>query len=273
MPDAAVRVFPRLLELRMTISTPISSAAYRQPDGHDLAYELLPGAVPTVVFLHGLKSDRAGTKADVLAQHCQAKGTGFLRFDMYGHGQSSGRFEDGTISRWAADAVALIGAVTHGPLVLVGSSMGGWVALKAALALSSRVAGLIGIAAAPDFTEDLMWAELSAAQREALMRDGVIELPSEYDPEPYRINRTLIEDGRKNLLLRDDIAVSCPVRLLHGQRDTSVPWQIALTLAEQLVSQDVETILIKDGDHRLSRPQDLRRLCDVLDDLIIQVKA
>ena len=251
----------------MTVTSAFN-AKHVRPDHHDLAYDLVSGTGPTVVFLHGLKSDRHGTKADVLIKHCEDRGYGFLRFDMYGHGQSTGVFEDGTISRWVADAIALISELTHGPVVLVGSSMGGWVALKTAMALPARLAGFIGIAAAPDFTEDLMWAELSDAQRATLMQEGMIELPSEYDTEPYRINRALIEDGRKNLVLRDEISISCPVRLLHGQRDTSVPWQLALTLAEQVAADDVQTILIKDGDHRLSRAQDLKLLCDVLDDVV-----
>ncbi|MBL8643222.1 MAG: alpha/beta hydrolase [Rhodospirillaceae bacterium] len=248
-------------------------ALLARPDGHTIAYDAVPGAAPTIVFLHGLKSDRGGTKADALVAHCAAKGYGFVRFDMFGHGQSSGAFEDGTITRWVDDALAVIDRLTQGPLVLIGSSMGGWVGLKAAMARSERLAGFIGIAAAPDFTEDLMWAELSDAQKDALMREGFIELPSEYDPEPYRINRALIEDGRKNLVLRDAIPIHCPVRLLHGQQDTSVPWQIALSLAETLEAPDVQTILVKDGDHRLSRPQDLKRLTDVVDDLIAQVRG
>lgn len=260
------------------VLTAASDAKHPRPDGHEIAYDITPaqssaGSALTLVFLHGLNSDRHGTKADVLAQHCAAKDYGFLRFDMYGHGQSSGIFEDGTMSRWIADAVAVINELTEGPVVLIGSSMGGWVGLKAAIELPTRIVGFIGIAAAPDFTEDLMWAELSDTQRDTLMRDGLIELPSEYADQPYRINRALIEDGRENLVLRDDIAISCPVRLLHGQQDTSVPWQIALSISELLVSSDVQTLLIKDGDHRLSRPQDLKRLCDVVDDLVTQVRG
>ncbi|MBL8629237.1 MAG: alpha/beta hydrolase [Rhodospirillaceae bacterium] len=240
--------------------------------GHHLAYDLAPGQNPTIVFLHGLKSDRNGTKADVLVKHCAEKGFGFLRFDMFGHGQSSGQFQDGTISRWVEDAVTVIDELTQGPVILIGSSMGGWVAVKTALARPERMAGFIGIAAAPDFTEDLMWAELSDAQRAQVMDEGFIDLPSEYDAEPYRINKALIEDGRINLVLRDEIAITCPVRLLHGQRDTSVPWQIALSLSDMIVGDDVQTLLIKDGDHRLSRPQDLKHLCNVVDDLVQQVR-
>jgi pimeloyl-ACP methyl ester carboxylesterase len=248
-------------------------AQHLRPDGHHIAYDLTAGSAPTIVFLHGLKSDRHGTKADVLAAHAAAKGYGFLRFDMYGHGASSGQFEEGTVSRWVDDAVAVIDELTTGPIILIGSSMGGWVGLKTAVTRPDRMAGFIGIAAAPDFTEDLMWAELSEEQRTTLHTQGFIDLPSEYDEQPYRINKALIEDGRKNLLLRGDIAITCPVRLLHGQRDTSVPWQIALSIADMITGDDVHMYLVKDGDHRLSRPQDLKRLTDVVDDLIAQVSA
>ncbi|MSO99160.1 MAG: alpha/beta hydrolase [Rhodospirillaceae bacterium] len=249
------------------------SLKFESPGGYQIAYNTMPGSTPTVLFLHGLNSDRHGTKAEAVMAHCGAKKYGFARFDMFGHGQSGGRFEDGTISCWTTDALAMIDAQIQGPIILVGSSMGGWIALKAALARPMRVAGLMGIAAAPDFTEDLMWNALTSAQRDQLNTSGVVELPSEYADQPYRISRNLIEDGRKNLLLHAPIALSCPVRLLHGQADTSVPWRISMALAEKIAGGDVETILIKDGDHRLSRPQDLQRLCDALDRLILQVRG
>ncbi len=256
----------------MTISA-AQNAHHLRPDGHHIAYDLSPGTSPTIVFLHGLKSDRNGTKADVLVKHCADKNYAFLRFDMYGHGQSSGQFEEGTISRWVADAIAVIDELTHGPVILIGSSMGAWVSIKTAVARPDRLVGFIGIAAAPDFTEDLMLAELSEAQREQLITEGFVDLPSEYSDKPYRINKALIEDGRENLVLRDDIDITCPVRLLHGQRDQDVPWQIALSLSDMIVGEDVQTLFIKDGDHRLSRPQDLKRLTDVVDDLVAQVRA
>jgi pimeloyl-ACP methyl ester carboxylesterase len=240
-------------------------------DGNALAYELLPGTsagAPGVIFLHGLMSDRGGTKAEALAAHARRRGYSFLRFDVFGHGASSGRFEEGTISRWTDDAIAVLDRLTRGPQILVGSSMGGWVMLKAALARPERIKGLIGIAAAPDFSEDLMWAGFSEAQRAALMEKGVLDVASDYDPRPYPISRAFIEDGRRNLIMREKIPLSCPVRLLHGQRDTSVPWQTSLKLAEQIQSEDAEVLLIKDGDHRLSRPQDLVHLCRTLDDLV-----
>ena len=247
-----------------------------RPDGSTLAYDRLAATradTPGVVFLHGLMSDRSGTKAEVLLAHCRANGLGFVRFDMSGHGASSGRFEDGSVSRWTEDALAVLDAVTSGPLILVGSSMGAWVMIKTALARAPRIAGLIGVAPAPDFTEDLMWAGFSAAERATLEQQGMLNLPSTYDTRPYVISRGLIEDGRNNLVLRGPIPLGCPVRLVHGQRDGSVPWQTSLRLAENLSSDDVDVILIKDGDHRLSRPQDLQRLCRMLDELVAKVSA
>jgi pimeloyl-ACP methyl ester carboxylesterase len=233
------------------------------PNGR-LAYEARPGTGPTIVFLGGLRSDMTGTKASFLSAWCEARGHGFLRFDYTGHGASEGRFEDGSIGAWAADSLSVIGAVTTGPLVLVGSSMGGWVMLEVALAIPSRVAGLVGIAAAPDFTEDLMWEAFTAAQKATLAAEGVITLPNPYDPAGYRIGRALIEDGRTRLRLRAPIPITAPARLLHGQRDAEVPWQTSLRLAERLEGPDVRVTLIKDGDHRLSRPADLALLAETV---------
>ncbi len=228
-------------------------------DGVSIAYAHLAGAEPTVVFLPGFRSDMSGQKATDLAAFCAATGRAMLRFDYSGHGASGGRFEDGTIGRWADDALAAIDAVTTGRLLLVGSSMGGWIALLAARARPERVAGLIGVAAAPDFTETLMWDAMAPPERAQLMRDGVIHVPSEYgDPSP--ITRALIEDGRRHLLLGGPIAIDCPVRLIHGQRDADVPWETTLRTAERIASEDVRVILVKDGDHRLSRPADLALL-------------
>jgi pimeloyl-ACP methyl ester carboxylesterase len=232
-------------------------------DGTRLAYTLISGKDPAVVFLPGFRSDMTGDKATHLAQLCAARGQAMLRFDYSGHGASGGRFEDGDIGQWTADALALIDAFTQGPLVLVGSSMGGWVALLAALARPGRVAGLVGVAAAPDFTERLMWQAMSPREREQLMAEGVLHVPSQYG-DPYPITRRLIEDGRRRLLLDEPIALDCPVRLLHGQRDPDVPWETALRVAERLSGTDVQVTLVKDGDHRLSRPQDLALLERVL---------
>lgn len=240
----------------------------KRPDGNTIAYDRLDGAAPTVVFLHGLKSDRKGAKAEVLLSHARARGLGFVRLDMFGHGQSSGDFEEGTISRWVDDTLAVVDQLTRGPLILVGSSMGGFVMVKAALARPHRIAGLIGIAAGPDFTEDLIWANMTPEHRAIMDRDGAIDMPSEYAAQPYRISRVLIEDGRRNLVLRGPIDISVPVRLLHGKADTSVPWQVSHRLAEKITGPDVRTIYIPDGDHRLSRPQDLKLLTDTLDGLV-----
>lgn len=228
-------------------------------DGTLLAWAKTEGRDPTIVFLPGFRSDMTGDKATALAAFCAERDRACLRLDYSGHGASGGRFEDGTIGLWTQDALTLIDRHAEGPLILVGSSMGGWIALLAALARPDRVAALVGIAAAPDFTETLMWDAMGAAEREALLRDGVLRIPSAYgDPTP--VTRALIEDGRTRLLLGGPIPLRCPVRLLQGQRDEDVPWEIALRLAARLESQDVTVTLVKDGDHRLSRPQDLALL-------------
>ncbi len=238
-------------------------------DGTHLAAIRAPGRAPTVVFLPGYRSDMAGEKATMLAAFCAARGQAMLRLDYSGHGASDGAFEDGTIGIWAADALAAIDALSEGPLVLVGSSMGGWIALLTALARPARVAGLLGIAAAPDFTETLMWQAMAPDERAALLRDGVLRAPSQYG-EPYAITRALIEDGRLHLLLGGPIALGCPIWLLHGQRDPDVPWETALRIAERVGSEDVRITLVKDGDHRLSRPQDLLLLRETLASLLDQ---
>ena len=239
---------------------------HQGPNG-TIAYEALAGTGPAVVFLGGLRSDMTGTKAGFLRDWCAARGRAFLRFDYTGHGASAGRFEEGTIGAWAADARSVIEATTPGPLVLVGSSMGGWVMLEVALAIPGRVAALVGIAAAPDFTQDLMWETFTPAQRETLLRDGVVTLPNPYDPAGWRIGRALIEEGRTRLRLRGPIPITIPVRLLHGQRDAEVPWQTSLRLAERLASEDVRVTLVKDGDHRLSREADLALLAETVSGL------
>ncbi len=224
-----------------------------------LAYARRPGREPGLVFLPGFASDMEGEKARRVAALAAARGQAMLRFDYSGHGASGGRFEAGTIGAWRDDALDAIDALTDGKLVLVGSSMGGWLALLVALARVPRLAGLIGIAAAPDFTEALMWSAMPFAARETLMREGMIMMPSAYGP-PTPITRALIEDGRRHLLLERPIPLTCPVRLLHGQADPEVPWEMSLRLAEQITGSDVTVTLIKDGDHRLSRPADLALL-------------
>ncbi len=236
-------------------------------DGVELAWARASGHAPTVVFLPGFRSDMNGEKATHLAGFCADRGQAVLRFDYSGHGASSGRFEDGTIGAWAKDALAVIDRLTQGPLVLVGSSMGGWIALLGAVARPDRVAGLIGIAAAPDFTETLMWNAMTPAERDRLVREGVLLVPSEYGGS-YPITRGLIEDGRNHLLLGAPISIGCPVRLLHGQHDPDVPWETSLRIAERIAGDDVRINLVKDGDHRLSRPADLGLLTEVLDGML-----
>jgi pimeloyl-ACP methyl ester carboxylesterase len=212
-----------------------------------------------VIFLGGYASDMTGTKATYLEDWCQARGRAFIRFDYQGHGRSSGRLTEGTIGGWRDDALAVITACARGPLLLVGSSMGAWIMLLTALAIPDRIQGLVGVAAAPDFTEDLLWARLGADQRIALQRDGVIRQPSTYG-EPLPFTWRLVEDGRRHLLLRTPIPLHCPVRLLHGIADEDVPWETSRRLAEALRGRDVALTLVKDGGHRLSEPHELALL-------------
>ncbi len=228
-------------------------------NGTDLAWVRLAGASPTVVFLPGFRSDMTGDKATALAAFCARRGNAMLRFDYSGHGASSGDFLDGTIGTWAADAVAAIDALTTGKLILVGSSMGGWIALLTAQARPDRLAALIGIAAAPDFTQRLMWDAMTPTEQAMLQRDGIVHAPSEYG-DPMPITHALIQDGANHLVLDSDMPIHCPVRLLHGQADPDVPWQLALQIAERVRTPDLRVILVKDGDHRLSRPADLALL-------------
>jgi pimeloyl-ACP methyl ester carboxylesterase len=225
-------------------------------DGVNLAWRQLRGAGPTIVFLPGFRSDMEGSKAVRLAGFASQRGQAMLRLDYSGHGASGGRFEDGTIGIWTADALRVVDAVSEGPLILVGSSMGGWIGLNLALARPERVAGFVGIAAAPDFTERLIWEALAPWERETLLSTGVLAMPSEYG-EPTPITLGLIEDGRLHLRLDGPIALDCPVRLLQGQRDGDVPWRTALDIADRVTGDDVRVILVKDGDHRLSREADL----------------
>jgi len=236
-------------------------------DGVELAWKRQVGQGPTMVFLPGFKSDMEGSKAVFLASWAEACGQAMLRLDYSGHGVSGGRFEDGTIGLWTQDALSVIDAMTEGPLLLVGSSMGGWIGLNIALARPARVIAYVGIAAAPDFTETLIWNTMPEAARAELMETGVVYAPSDYGA-PMPITRALIEDGRQHLLMGAEIPLSCPVRLLQGQRDGDVPWETAVALADRIAGEDVQVTLIKDGDHRLSRPADLALLLDVVEALL-----
>lgn len=251
----------------MTDANPTAPSSLTRADGATIAYHLIRGKGPTVVFLGGFKSDMTGTKATALDAHCRGIGRAFLRFDYFGHGASSGDFRQGTIGRWADDAVACIDMLTDGPLVLVGSSMGGWIMLLAALARPERIRGLVGIAPAPDFTEDLMWANFPSEVKTAIESEGEYRRPSPYDPDPYPITRKLIEDGRRHLIMRKTIRLDVPVRILQGMKDPDVPWRHALKLVDALSSKDVVLELVKDGDHRLSTPADIGRLLATVDEL------
>ena len=229
--------------------------------------------LPGVVFCGGFRSNMSGGKAEYLEAECIRRGQGFLRFDYTGHGRSDGRFEDGTIGSWLGDTLAVLDRLTDGPQVLVGSSMGGWIAALAALARPERIASLIGIAVAPDFTEELVWDRLSDGQREQLTREGLLLRPSDYDEAPDPITLRLVEEGRAHLLLNGPVAIDAPVRLIHGMADADVPWQQSLRLAERIVGPDVRLTLIKDGVHRLSRPQDLELLAKELERLSASIAA
>ncbi len=220
---------------------------------------------PGIVWLGGFKSDMQSTKAQQLDAYAAAEGRACLRFDYSGHGESSGRFEDGVISRWLAESLALIRAQTSGPQVIVGSSMGGWIALLAARAMGAkeareRIAGWVLIAPAVDFTEALMWAQMSPKVRKQIETEGMWMRQSAYAPDPYPITRALIEDGRRNLLLGQTIDAHAPVHILQGMQDPDVPWSHAMTLVEHLAGDNVTLSLIKDGDHRLSRDEDIAAL-------------
>jgi pimeloyl-ACP methyl ester carboxylesterase len=228
-----------------------------------LAYERIGGAQPCFVWLGGFKSDMAGAKAQTVAHWARDRAQAFVRFDYSGHGQSGGEFEDGSISRWLGDALAVIDHLTEGPLVLVGSSMGGWLALLVARARPSRVAALLLIAPAVDFTDRLMWPSFTPAQQQRLMTEGRLELASAYSPEPTIITREMIEDGRKQLVMNAPFAFEGPVRIVAGRKDPDVPIAHVMALADHIRSPDIRVDVIADGDHRLSRPQDLQRLVEV----------
>ena len=234
----------------------------------ELAYDLTEGKGPGVVFLGGFRSDKEGTKALYLEEWAQRRGQAFLRFDYSGHGQSSGDFLDGSIGDWAEDAVAIIEGLTDGPQVLVGSSMGGWIALLVARALPVKVAGLVTIAAAPDFTEDSMWAGFDDAQRQALMTEGQVDLPSDYSDEPYTITRRLIEDGRDNLVLRQPLPLPFPARFLQGTADADVDVSVAHRLLDHAIGPDMRLTLVRDADHRFSDPDCLALIAHSVEDVI-----
>ncbi|MCR8546549.1 alpha/beta hydrolase [Salipiger sp. P9] len=234
----------------------MAETAYLEGPKARLAYAYTPGSGPVVVFLSGYKSDMEGTKAVHLEAWAAARGRAFLRLDYSGHGQSGGAFQEGCIGDWAADAQAVIEAVTEGPLLLVGSSMGGWIGCLMTQRLGARVAGFVGIAAAPDFTEDGFWAGFSEEERRKVMEEGVTYLPSAYG-DPYAVTRRLIEDGRDHLVLRAPLPMGFPVRLLQGSADEAVSRETALRLFDHIDGPDVRLSFVKGADHRFSEPENL----------------
>jgi len=242
----------------------INTAFLTRADGVRLAYAHRPGRGPTIVFLPGYMSDMEGSKALALDEWAAREGRAMLRLDYSGCGVSEGRFENGTLALWRDDVLYLIDTLTEGPLLLVGSSMGGWLMLLVALARPDRVTGLVGIAAAPDFTE---WG-FTAEEKARLARDGRIEESSDYADTPYVTTLDFWRSGQENRLLDGAIAIDCPVRLLHGQADPDVPWLLSPRLATALRSADVQTILVKEGDHRLSRPEDIALLIATVERLL-----
>lgn len=238
------------------------------PDNRKLAYVLSEGQGPTVLFCGGFKSDMQGGKALALEAFCRARGQRFIRFDYTGHGQSSGRFIDGCIGDWFSDALAIVDALVPGKLLLVGSSMGGWIAALVAKARKEKLVGFVGIASAPDFTEALIWQQFTPDQQQQMVKEGVVHLPSCYGEEAYPITHKLVEEGRRHLILAGPIDISVPVRLLHGTRDEDVPWKISAAFLQQVTSADAQLTLIKDGDHRLSNPGQLALLCAKVGELL-----
>ncbi len=239
------------------------------PQGRKIAYHMVPGAAPTVIFLGGFRSDMGGTKALYLEQWARARGQAFLRFDYSGHGQSSGAFEDGCIGDWAEDAGAILDHV-NGPALLVGSSMGAWISLLLARDWPTRIAGLVTIAAAPDFTEDSMWAGFDDATRMRLMTTGRVTQPSDYE-HPYTITRRLIEDGRNRLVLRLPLHLPFPVRLLHGTDDRDVDQSVAHRLLAHATGNDIRLTLVKGADHRFSTPDCLKLITTSIDDVLTRI--
>ncbi len=243
---------------RMTATYHTTSRATR------IAYATTKGEGTGVVFCCGYRSDMHSTKATALAEWCAENNVPFTRFDYFGHGKSEGDFKDFTIGTAMADALEVLDNIATGDQIIVGSSMGSWIALNAALERKGQVRGLVGVASAPDFTERLMYARFTPEQRRELADNGLIWAHSEFTESDYPITQHFIEEARYHLLLDDIIGLEIPIHLLHGQADVDVPWETSLTLAEQLMGDEVTLTLIKDGDHRLNRPDDLRLMTDAL---------
>lgn len=255
----------------MTLATTPSYFTTR--DGATIAYYYTPGSNPGVVFLTGFRSDMMGGKALRLESFCRNNGYSFLRFDYSGHGNSSGQFEDGTIGCWIEDAIDAITTLTDGPQVLVGSSMGGWIMLLVAERIPQRVLGLVGVAAAPDFTEELIVAQLTKQQWQLLEQGKMIYLANDGDHDPTPICLQLLIESRNHLVLKKEMSIDCPVRLIHGLRDADISWKTALRIQEKLRSKDVEVTLVKNGMHRLADESDFQRLEMTVGALLGQAKT
>lgn len=245
----------------------------KTPQGREIAYHLTAGAQPGIVFLGGFRSDMTGTKAVFLEEWARQQGQAFLRFDYSGHGQSSGEFTDGCIGDWAADALDAIRALTTGPQVLVGSSMGGWIALLLARAIPDRICGLVGIAAAPDFTEDSMWPQLTPEQQQAVLTTGQVAIPNAYDNAPYILTRHLFDDGRAQLVLRSPLHLPFPVRLLQGDQDDAVKTDVPLRLMAHSECADMRLTLVKGADHRFSTPECLDLITEAVANVLTNDSA
>lgn len=243
--------------------------SYLDTNGRRIAYHQIDGAGPGVVFLGGFKSDMEGTKAQYLQEWAESNGRAFLRFDYTGHGQSSGDFVDGCIGDWANDAMEAITQLTDGPQILVGSSMGGWISLLVCRAIPEKVSGLVGIAAAPDFTEDSMWAGFDDSQRQTIDENGQLDLPSEYSDEPYIITKKLIEDGRNQLVLRTQLDLPFPVRFLQGTADVDVDLSVALKLLDHASGDDIRLTLLKGANHSFSSPECLGMIETALEEVSV----
>lgn len=240
------------------------------PNGK-LAYHKISGKTPGILYCGGFRSDMTGTKVLAVEEYCRKKGLSFVRFDYRGHGQSSGNFADYVLSDWRDDGLAVLDQLTTGPQIIVGSSMGSWIGLLLALARLDRVTGFVGVASAPDFTEELIWQQLSVQQQLELKTKGVLYYPATDTTEEYPISYRFIEDGRKHLLLQQTIPLNIPVNLLHGCEDRDVSWNYSLRLLQHLQSNNVCLKLIKDGTHRLMREQDLEALLRAIDELLISI--
>ncbi len=244
---------------------------YITHEGRKIAYKAQSGSKnkgwPTVVFCAGFMSDMEGSKAQALDDFCISRGQAYVRFDYSGHGVSSGNFMDGTIGTWCDDALAIIDQVTKGDIIIVGSSMGGWIGLLIALARKDRVTGFVGLAAAPDFTKELCWDKYSDEIKATLEQDGVYYEPCDYGDDPYPMTLSLIKEGNDHLILDKPIDLNCPVRLIQGMKDPDVPPITAQRISDQLKTEDVVVSYVKNGDHRLSTEADLKRLCQTVKEI------